>query len=252
MTEVLVGCCGFPVSMKKYFELFEVVEVQKTFYNPPSPETLRSWRTLAPSSFEFTVKAWQLITHPPSSPTYRKAGLNFDDSSQVGFFRPTREVLYAWEKTREACKILNAKICVFQTPHSFKETPENIRNMKEFFSSISDGVKLAWEPRGWGLETVRTLCNELGLIHVTDPFNFFPILEREITYFRLHGSPPGEKLYRYKYTRDDLSWLARKVGELKGRIYVLFNNVWMNEDALEFKKIMKDTSGPKHTFSALL
>ena len=33
--EVKVGCCGFPVSMKRYFQEFRVVEVQKTFYKPP-------------------------------------------------------------------------------------------------------------------------------------------------------------------------------------------------------------------------
>ncbi|MHC1610664.1 MAG: DUF72 domain-containing protein [Candidatus Methanospirareceae archaeon] len=33
------------------------------------------WRLRAPKEFEFTVKAWQLITHEPTSPTYRKARL---------------------------------------------------------------------------------------------------------------------------------------------------------------------------------
>jgi len=69
------GCCGFPVGMKKYFENFDVVEVQKTFYKPPSQKTAEKWRKNAPENFEFTIKAWQVITHPPSSPTYRKAEL---------------------------------------------------------------------------------------------------------------------------------------------------------------------------------
>ncbi len=238
MTEVLVGCCGFPIGMKKYFELFVVVEVQKTFYNPPSPETLRNWRVSAPSGFEFTVKAWQLITHPPSSPTYRKAGLKLNASSQVGFFKPTREVFDAWERTREACTILGARVCVFQTPRSFKETPENIKNMKEFFSSISDGVEFAWEPRGWSPETVKLLCEELKILHVVDPFNTLPATQSETVYFRLHGSPPGKKLYRYKYTESDLAWLAGEVKRLSGRVYVMFNNVYMKEDALKFKSII--------------
>lgn len=241
-SEILVGCCGFPVSMKRYFKDFRVVEVQKTFYKPPPPETLKKWRSLAPSEFEFTVKAWQLITHPPSSPTYRKAGLKPDVPSRVGFFNPTSEVFDAWERTREACSILGAKVCVFQTPRSFKENQENIKNMKEFFSSISNVLKLAWEPRGWSTETVKRLCEELKLIHVVDPFSTLPAVQSETTYFRLHGSPPGEKLYKYKYTESDLLWLAEKVKKLGGPTYIMFNNVYMKDDALMFKRIISKAS----------
>ncbi len=238
LIKVLVGCCGFPTGIKRYMKEFRVTEVQKTFYKPPSPETLKKWHALAPENFEFTVKAWQVITHPPTSPTYRKAGLKLEPS-KAGFFRPTREVFEAWEKTREACNILRAKVCVFQTPLSFKENRENQENMKIFFSSLDSGeITFAWEPRGWSTETVRRLCEELDLVHVTDPFASLPVLEREITYFRLHGSPPGNKLYRYRYTENDLCQLAKKVRELKGCIYVLFNNIWMHDDALAFIHIL--------------
>jgi len=54
---VKVGCCGFPYGMKKYFEQFNLVEVQKTFYNLPRLETVTSWREKAPETFEFTIKA---------------------------------------------------------------------------------------------------------------------------------------------------------------------------------------------------
>ncbi|MBS7288594.1 MAG: DUF72 domain-containing protein [Candidatus Freyarchaeota archaeon] len=240
LTKILVGCCGFPTGIKRYVKEFRVAEVQKTFYKPPSLETLRKWRVLAPENFEFTVKAWQVITHPPTSPTYKKAGLKLE-LSKAGFFRPTREVFEAWEKTREACDILKAKVCVFQTPSSFKENSENIGNMKEFFSSVdSGGATLAWEPRGWSMETVRSLCEELNLVHVTDPFASPPALERETSYFRLHGFPPGERLYRYKYTRDDLLYLAKKVREFKGSVYVLFNNIWMHDDATAFMRILEE------------
>ena len=30
-----VGCCGFPISLRRYAEEFSVVEVQQTFYQPP-------------------------------------------------------------------------------------------------------------------------------------------------------------------------------------------------------------------------
>ncbi len=42
------------------------------FYEPPRDGTMRRWRAQAPIDFEFTIKAWQLITHDALSPTYRR------------------------------------------------------------------------------------------------------------------------------------------------------------------------------------
>lgn len=83
-----IGCCGFPMAKRAYYELFEVVEIQKTFYNPPRLETARKWQEEVPADFEFTAKSWQLITHPPSSPTHRKANLKITEEKQgsYGFF----------------------------------------------------------------------------------------------------------------------------------------------------------------------
>jgi len=35
---IKVGRCGYPVSRKKYYENFKVIEIQKTFYNLSSVE----------------------------------------------------------------------------------------------------------------------------------------------------------------------------------------------------------------------
>jgi len=60
--------------MKRYLSQYELVEAQQTFYKPPRLKTALRWRREAPPQFEFAVKAWQLITHPISSITYRRAG----------------------------------------------------------------------------------------------------------------------------------------------------------------------------------
>ncbi len=66
-----VGLCGFTMSALRYPSYFRVVEVQQTFYQPPTANVITRWRTQMPASFEFTVKAWMLITHLAKSPTYR-------------------------------------------------------------------------------------------------------------------------------------------------------------------------------------
>jgi hypothetical protein len=64
-----IGCCGFGETQKRYFVRFPVVEIQQSFYQPPRPDTARRWRREAGTSFVFTLKAWQMITHDP---TYRR------------------------------------------------------------------------------------------------------------------------------------------------------------------------------------
>jgi uncharacterized protein YecE (DUF72 family) len=56
---------GTTVSIARatYFRQFNVVDVQQTFYDPPSARILEVWRAEAPPEFEFTMKAWQVITH---------------------------------------------------------------------------------------------------------------------------------------------------------------------------------------------
>jgi uncharacterized protein YecE (DUF72 family) len=65
MKQIKVGCCGFPTARKNYFQEFNLVEIQETFYRPPSIDGAAKWREEAPQDFEFSLKAWQVITHLP-------------------------------------------------------------------------------------------------------------------------------------------------------------------------------------------
>jgi len=52
-------------------------------------------------------------------------------------------------------------------------------------------------------------------------------------YFRLHGGP----LYQHRYSEEELERLKEKVGEKE--TYILFNNLSMYQDALDFDHLMK-------------
>lgn len=229
---VRIGCCGFPVSKKKYFDIFKVVELQQTFYQPSEVSTAKKWCDEAPPDFEYTLKAWQLITHEPSSPTYRKLKIKIPPSKEknYGSFKPTDEVFAAWERTKEIADTLNAKVIVFQCPASFEPINENRRNLKRFFSSIeSKKYIFTWEPRGrWKEKEVRSLCQELNLVHCVDPFKSKPTYGRTC-YYRLYGIGG----YKYKYTQNDLGVL-KELAKKKIDSYFMFNNVYMFEDASEF------------------
>ncbi|MDT5156239.1 MAG: hypothetical protein QOH51_596 [Acidobacteriota bacterium] len=233
---IKVGCCGFRSSRESYYELLPAVEVQHTFYQPPQVSTLKRWREEAPEGFEFTLKAWQLITHQASSPTYRrlKRQLTAEEKEEAGSFRPTEVVAEAWELTRECAAALGARALLFQCPASFRPVRQNVEHMRRFFRGAErGGLTFCWEPRGgWPGELVKELCEELGLWHAVDPFS-----ERTTTpglcYFRLHG----RKGWRYKYEEGELEELYSMMPR-DAVSYVFFNNIEMREDAARFKEIV--------------
>jgi len=232
---IKVGCCGFPKSRQEYYRTFQTVEIQQTFYQLPTLKTVERWRRDAPEDFEFTLKAWQLITHEAKSPTYRRLTLRWPQSklNRCGSFRPTKEVQWAWDQTWEVARTLRAKLLVFQTPASFHPSPENKKNLRTFFTGINRGdFILIWEPRGtWKEEEVGEICQDLNLIHGVDPFKNEPQFGA-LRYFRLHGIGG----YRYRFNEGDLKLLREKC---RGECYCMFNNVSMWEDALTFQKLVR-------------
>jgi uncharacterized protein YecE (DUF72 family) len=235
---IRVGCCGFPGKKEEYYGRFDVVEIETSFYNLPNPGTAVRWSSEAPEGFAYVLKAWQTITHPADSPTYRRTRLEIPESKKgsYGFFRPTGEVQEAWERTREIADLLNARMILFQCPPSFEETPENVLNVRMFFERIGK-VKFAllWEPRGgWTGDTVRGLCKDLGLVHCVDPFKEEQA-HGEFSYYRLHGRGG----YGYRFTDGDLEELAM-IGKEKKDSWVMFNNISMLEDASRFKFLVAE------------
>ncbi|MGQ9543061.1 MAG: DUF72 domain-containing protein [Candidatus Bathyarchaeia archaeon] len=247
MVNVKVGCCGFAGSMRDYYSKFNVVEVQRTFYKMPRESTLKRWRMEAPEDFEFTVKAYQAITHPKTSPTWRMVGRDVAGRlpDDIGHLKPSLGNFEAWRMTMESMKILRAKICLVQCPPSFTADDENIGNMRRFFSEVErEGVEVAWEPRhiSWYNDPDRTrrLLDSLSIIDVVDIFKRAPLSSHPIGYVRLHGLN-GEINYSYSYSDSDLQNLKVKVSRLcrlKRQVYVLFNNITMKRDSLLFKAIL--------------
>lgn len=232
-----IGCCGFRLPQVEYQKHLSVVEVQHTFYHPPQSATLERWRNAAPLDFEFTLKAWQLITHESRSPTYKRLRrkLTASESDEAGFFKPTRIVKEAWEVTFACAKTLKAKQVLFQCPASFTPTPEHIANLEKFFSSVErGGLSFCWEPRGaWDDELIRAFCKQLDLCHVVDPFVAQTVTPTRC-YFRLHG----RKGWRYKYEDVELEELLGLLPAQKSS-YVFFNNVQMVEDAQRFQELVR-------------
>ena len=239
--DLLVGCCGWPAGRAVYYRRFALVEIQETFYNLPRLGTAARWRAGAPEGFEFTLKVPQLITHEPSSPTYRRLRTSLPEAAKprYGAFKPTAEVHAAWEATAALARAVGARVVIFQCPASFAPTALHRRNLEAFFGEIDrGGLVLAWEPRGaWEDAEVERLCRKLDLIHCVDPFQRRPVWGSP-AYLRLHGKGG----YHYRYTDAELAELLG-ICRLAGAAYCLFNNASMLDDAQRFLRQIRAEAG---------
>jgi uncharacterized protein YecE (DUF72 family) len=246
---IKIGMCGFTIGASAYFRQFNVVEVQQTFYDPPSLATLEKWRQEAPADFEFTMKAWQVITHAATSSTYRRLRSPFSQTarSEAGGFRWNRTVVNAWQRTLECARALRATAILFQCPASFRATDDNIAAMRHFFTHIKrpQAVRLLWEPRGpWPDDVVLSLCRDLDLIHAVDPF-IRPSLTPEVLYWRLHGNRSHYASYTDAELQQIWQWLPGCSG---ANAYVLFNNIPRVKDIKRFRELTPDLfSEPSRT-----
>jgi uncharacterized protein YecE (DUF72 family) len=245
--KVHIGCCGwsylneneFPEiagylrvrsKLQAYAYLFDTVEINSTFYRLPRVSTAQKWRKEVDEvnpGFEFTVKAFQGITH-------------------LHKFRKTESV-NSYEVIKDICLALNAKLVLFQTPASFGPSKENVDAMLKFFEKIDrHGVIAVWEPRGkWYNEEslIKRVCSECDLIHCVDPFRNEPLAfgDSGIAYFRLHGFGKPS-MYRYDFSYGELQQLHDKVVSLRSAlrdVYVYFNNDACYDNGRVFAKMLE-------------
>jgi uncharacterized protein YecE (DUF72 family) len=242
--DVRIGLCGFSMAMQAYARRFPVVEVQSTFYEPPADRVMLGWRRRTGPGLEFVVKAWQLVTHGPTSPTYRRMKQPPAATDGPGFFRDTPAVREGWRRSAECARLLSARAMLFQCPASFTPDAANVRALERFFATLDrGGLRLLWEPRGaaWieRRDLALALCRALDLVHVVDPFVTPPARGHPV-YWRLHG--PGRAAA--SYADDDLGALADLLaatledGAAGRPAYVLFNNLPRAGDAARFAALL--------------
>jgi uncharacterized protein YecE (DUF72 family) len=238
--DVRVGLCGFTISMRTYADDFPVVEVQRTFYDPPTDAAMRKWLAAAGPALECTMKVWQLVTHPAGSPTYRRMKRPLQHGEAPGYFRDSPAVREGWERSVQCADVLSATAMLFQCPASFTPVPDNVERMRRFFERVErPRARLLWEPRGRAWTAQRdlavALCRDLDLVHVVDPFVTPPAATGSV-YWRLHG--PGSA--RASYDDAALGGLRDMLDDVGagGPAYVMFNNLPRVGDARRFQAMV--------------
>lgn len=216
----------FKSVLQAYSKLFSSVEINSSFYRIPKVSTAEKWKKEADEinkDFIFTVKASQIITH-------------IDKFSGRSF--------WAFDQMKEICKALKARILLLQSPASWNPSDDNIKKMEKFFKKIKrENLILTWEPRGkwWdNPELIKEICKKFDIVNCVDPFRNVPQYfgKERITYFRLHGFG-RPSMYNYNFSEEELKDLKDNIEALKvNEIYIMFNNAFCYQNALEFEKII--------------
>jgi uncharacterized protein YecE (DUF72 family) len=220
-----------------YAEHFDTVEINSTFYRPPSADTARRWAKLTPDGFEFSVKLYQKFTHPEMF--HRATG---EDPHELGK-KDVDEFRAGIAPIAESGK-LGALLAQF--PASFKDdtnTREYLAWLLETFRAYPMAVEL--RHRSWSdvLDATLGILAETGaaLVQIDEPKFRLSIRQTfrpntpGIFYMRLHGRNAAtwwthrasEDRYDYLYSSDELAPVKEVVedaGRATRKAYVYMNN----------------------------
>ncbi len=254
------GVTSAEARLRHYAGKFDIVEVDSTYYAPPSVRNSELWVARTPDDFVFDVKAFAWLTHhaatPDRLPDWLRDRLPDDLRGKRSVYARDvgeRELELVWRLHREALAPLveagKLGAVLFQFPPWFIRSHDN----RDYLRSLPErlpGWPLAVEFRGGGwledesVAATLRLLEEAGLAYVAvDEPQGFPnstpplvAATAPLAVVRLHGrnadtweSRTGAASDRFKYLYSDAElaeWVPH-VRELAARapaVHVLFNN----------------------------
>jgi uncharacterized protein YecE (DUF72 family) len=249
--------------LKFYASKFPLVEVDSTYYYPPSEKNSILWIERTPSDFTFNVKAYSLLTNHPTRPDslYEdvKSELAPDVLQKRRVYRdnlPDAAVDEVWDRFRQALFPLHSAgklgAVLFQFPQWFTISRRNKAYVEESASRLSD-YRLAVEFRhkSWmeerNLEETLSFLedHDLPLVCVDMPQGFDSSLPplaastaKDLAMVRFHGRDPAawqtksetaSERFRYDYKKVELQEWVPRIEELSQQArdtHVLMNNCY--------------------------
>jgi uncharacterized protein YecE (DUF72 family) len=192
--------------LEYYFERFDTVEINNSFYRLPPESALANWRDSTPPEFCFAMKGSRFITH----------------------MKKLKDPEQALQRFFERADILGHKLgpILFQLPPQW---PLNLERLEFFLGALPRHHRYAFEFRNatWHDPRVYEMLKQHDAAFC--PFDLAgfqsPIeVTAQFAYVRLHG--PGGK-YQGTYSDDVLDWWAKRIRGWRKRldsVYVYFDN----------------------------
>jgi len=245
--------------LRHYSTWFDTVEVDSTYYAPPSPQTAALWADRTPAGFTFHIKVYGAMTGHGVSP----ATLPKDIRAEIPEKEQCRDYIYVtepsllgaiFERFISGVQPLHYSgklgLFVFQFPPWFRRNTASIDYIMRC-RELMQGMPMAVEFRhgSWMTPEARgpvfKLLSESGLAHVTaeEPqygslatVPFVPEATTDIAYFRFHGRNRQNWLkkgietslrYDYLYSDAELNEFIpalRRCSEKTKVTYAMFNN----------------------------
>jgi uncharacterized protein YecE (DUF72 family) len=229
---------------------FNTIEINSSFYRPPTTSTTQSWarRVKQRKDFTFTAKLHRVFTHERG--------------------KATREDEKAYrEGMKPLVKAGKLGAVLLQFPWSFKNTDEDRLYLSKLLETFQE-YPLVLEVRhtSWNNEHIYEWLEErgVGICNIDQPVFSRSIRPAAVTtssvgYIRMHGrnyqnwfrdKAPRDERYNYLYSLDELDpWLTRikQVAKQTRETYVITNNHFRGQavvNAVEIKAALEEQRVP--------
>ena len=254
------GVSSAEARLRFYAKQFPIVEVDSTYYAPPTADNATLWAKRTPDGFVFDVKAFGLLTWHMAAvdrmPPWLRDGVLPEALGKRNVYRgdlePAALELLWLEHAKALAPLAEAGklgAVLFQFPPWFTRSRAAIDYLAEIRERLS-GWRLAVEFRGGGwmvddaaAKTLRLLDGlDLSYVSVDEPQGFDsstpPVAAATggLAVVRLHGrnaatwktrSGAASDRFKYLYRDEELEeWVPRvaELAEQAGEAHVLFNN----------------------------
>ena len=257
-----------------YAARYPIVEVDSTYYFPPTPELAGSWVERTSADFTMNIKAWSLLTGHPTFPQ----SLWPDLQDEVRPEMRDRRTLYAkhlsddakdeaWDRFRHALMPLHSAgklgAVLLQWPRWFGPNDTHRAEILDAKARLPDyRVCVEFRRRRW-LEpdecesTLEFLeANDLPFVCVDEPQGFEssvpPVVgaTSDLAVVRFHGRntetwetpvASAAERFRYRYQERELrEWLPKlqELGSSAREVHVLMNNCWRDDAVVNAAELM--------------
>jgi uncharacterized protein YecE (DUF72 family) len=249
--------------LRHYASQFPIVEVDSTYYFPPSEKNSVLWIERTPSDFEFDIKAYSLLTNHPTKleSLYKdvREALPAELTEKKNVYRekmPEKLVDEVWGRFHDALMPLHSAgklgSVLFQFPQWFiigRKNKDYIVECKERLSDFLISVELrhkSWMEHGNDEETLAFLSDhDIAYVCVDMPQGFDSSLppvaaatSKQLSVVRFHGRDPeawktksqrAADRFRYDYSKKELEeWVPKVESLTEGarETHVIMNNCY--------------------------
>ena len=263
-----------------YASQFPIVEVDSTYYFPPSERNAILWIERTPKDFTFNIKAYSLLTNHPTKRESLYADLRDELPKELekkrNLYReqlPDEAVEQVWQRFHDALMPLHSAgklgAVLFQFPQWFVIARKNKEYLIECRDRLKDfRIAVEFRHKSWLEERNREetigFLEDRGLpfVCVDMPQGFDSSLppiavatSRDVAMVRFHGRDPkawttksetAAERFRYEYEEPELrEWVPKikEISEQARETHVLMNNCYRDyavNNARELRSLLDE------------